>query len=158
MSGGDKFAFFTGQRRIVYDKVHGNGRLGNFLERNRFRIVRGTEGIADVDIGNAGDGYYRADTGLLYFDLFQTLKFIELADLYLAALFRLMGIDHDNLLIGTDSTVVYLADTDTADIFVVVNCADEYLCAGFRIAFRCRDIVENGLKQRLHILWRVGQL
>ena len=49
MTGGDIFAFLACKRAVIYDKVHGNGRLGDFLERNGFRIITTTEGIADMN-------------------------------------------------------------------------------------------------------------
>ena len=39
VTGGDKFAFLTCERAVVYDKVHGDRRLGNLLERNGYRIL-----------------------------------------------------------------------------------------------------------------------
>ena len=62
-------AFLTGKRRVVDDKVHGDGWLGYLLERNRLRMIRRTERIADMDIRDAGNCYDRADTGFCDFNL-----------------------------------------------------------------------------------------
>ena len=39
-------------------------------------------------------------------------------------------VDNDNILIDTDHAVIYFADADTADIFVVIDRTDQYLCTG----------------------------
>ena len=68
MAAGDIFPFLSGKGGIVDDKVHGDGRLGDLLEGNRSRILGGTEGIADVDICDAGDGDDGTDAGFLHVD------------------------------------------------------------------------------------------
>ena len=42
---------------------------------------------------------------------------------------------HGTLLFDTDFSVIYLAHADTSDVFVIINGADEYLGAGFFVAF-----------------------
>ena len=55
------------------------------------------------------------------------------------------------ILVYTDGSVIYFTNTDTAYIFIVVDSADENLCIGFRISLRCRDIIQDGIKERFHI-------
>jgi len=64
VAGSNVLALQSGQRAVVYHEVHGNGRLGNLLERNGLRLFRRTDGISDVDVGNSGNSYNRADSGL----------------------------------------------------------------------------------------------
>ena len=64
MAGGDKLSLLAGQRAVVDHKVHGDGGFGYLLERNGLRLCRGTDGISDVDVGNSGNSYNRADSGL----------------------------------------------------------------------------------------------
>ena len=66
--GRSQFTFLTCQRAVVYHEVHGNGRLGNLLERNGFRIFRGAEGITDVEIRNTG--YSHDDTDGCFLNLY----------------------------------------------------------------------------------------
>ena len=43
---------------VVYDEIHGNSRLGDFLERDGNRVVQiAAESISDVDIRDTGDRY-----------------------------------------------------------------------------------------------------
>ena len=69
-----------------------------------------------------------------------------------------MVIQKGELLIDGNFTVFYFADTDTAYIFIVVNGADQYLSVCFRITFRCRDIFQNGFKQRSHVFRSIFQI
>ncbi len=61
MAGGDEFPFLPGKGAVIYNKVHGNGRLGNLLEINGAGVFRGADGVADMDIRNAGNGYNGAN-------------------------------------------------------------------------------------------------
>ena len=64
MTGSDKFTFLSCKRAVVYKEVHGDGRLGNLLERNGLRVISCTECISNVDICNTGDdGLKTALTG-----------------------------------------------------------------------------------------------
>ena len=59
---------------------------------------------------------------------------------------------HDNgLLACFYRSVIYLTDADPPHIFVIVNGAYEYLCICFGVAFRRRDIVDNGVKEGFHV-------
>ncbi len=80
MAAGDVFAFLARKGGVVDDKVHGNCRLRNLLERNRLRIVGGAEGVADVDVRDTGNGDDGTDARLLHFDLIQAVIFVEFAD------------------------------------------------------------------------------
>ena len=150
VTAGDIFSFLTGERGVVYHELHGNGRLTDLLERDRSDIVGGAERVADVDIGDTGDGNDGADASLLYLDLVQTVKLIELADLYLDLLVGLVVVTDYDILIYADCAVVHLADADTSDILVVIDCADEHLCAGFGVSLGSGNVVQDGFKQGLH--------
>ena len=103
-----------------------------------------------MDVRYSGDRHDGTDAGFLYLRFIQAVKFIQLADLYLNMLVRVMMVADNDFLIDPYDAVVHFADTDTAYIFIVVNGADEYLGAGFAVAFGCRDVVDDGFKQRLH--------
>ena len=99
MAGGYEFTFLSGKRTVIYDKVHGDGRLGNFLERNRYRIFRGADRISNVDISDTWNGDDRTDTGFFDINLVQTVKFIEFADADFLQFVRFMVIDNNGILI-----------------------------------------------------------
>ena len=59
---------------------------------------------------------------------------------------------YDNhILVHGDGTAVYFSNADTAYIFVVVDGTDQYLGRCFRITFRSRNIIQNGIEQRSHV-------
>ena len=64
-------------------------------------------------------------------------------------------VDDDNILIDTDHAVIYFADADAADIFVVIDRTDQYLCTCIRIPFRCRNVIQDRFKQWHHIFTRL---
>ena len=69
-----------------------------------------------------------------------------------------MFIDYDHILVYTDGSVINFTDSDTSYVFVVIDGADQYLCAGFRITFWCRNIVQNRFEQWNHVVRAVIQL
>ena len=158
VAGGDEFTFLAGKRAVIYDEVHGNRRLGNFLERDRIRCVDRADRITDVKLRDAGkcdDGTDRCRGNL---NLVQTVKLIQLADLNLVFFIRIRVVDNDNVLVDRKCTTVYLADTDTSDILIVINCTDQHLGRTIFVAFRSRDIIQDRLKERLHILRFISQI
>ena len=152
MAGGDIFSFLSRKGAVIYQKMHGDGGLGDFLEGDGPRVIRGAQSISDTDIRNAGDGYDGADTGFRYIHLIQTVKFVELTDLYLFALIGIVVVDHHHLLIDPDRAVVHLADADAPHILIIVDGADQYLGSGLRIPFGSGNGVDNCLKERRHVL------
>ena len=50
MAGRHEFSFLSGKRAVVYLELHGDGRLGNLLERDWIRSIGGADRIPDGDI------------------------------------------------------------------------------------------------------------
>ena len=69
-----------------------------------------------------------------------------------------MMVDNNHILIDGDGTVIYLSDTDTSDIFIVIDGADQYLGWSFRVSFRCGNVIKDRFKQRLHIFHLIRDL
>ena len=158
MAGGDIFAFLACQRAVIDHKIHGNGGFGYLLERNGFRVIRGTDGIADMDIRNTGDGNDGTNSRLLHLHSLKTVKLIELSYLDFLKLIRLMMVYQNTFLVHLKSPVVHTSDADTANELVVVNGAYEHLGLRVRISLRCRDMVYNGFKQGTHVRFRILNL
>ena len=76
MAGSDKFTFLSCQRAVIHHEIHGDGRLGDLLERNGFRIIRGAERITDMNIRDTGDRNDGADSRFRHFHLVQSLVLI----------------------------------------------------------------------------------
>ena len=62
-----------------------------------------------------------------------------------------MLIYYDKILIYLEDTIVDLADTDTSNVLVVVDCADKHLYTCLRIACRSRNVINYSVEQRLHV-------
>ena len=145
MPAGHVFALLAGEGGIVDDEVHGDGGLGNLLERDRDRIFRGAEGISDVDVRNAGNGHDGTDGSFLYFYLVQAVEFIQAADAHPFLLVRLMVVDDHHILPFADDAVIHLSHADAAHVFIIIDGADEHLGPGVRISLGSRDIVDDGI-------------
>ncbi len=158
VTGGHKLTLCTGQRRIVDHEVHGDGGLGNLLEGDGCRVLLGADGITHMQILDTGYGNDGAVLGLLYIHSLQAVKLIELCDSDLLPLAGIMMVHHQSLLVHADGAVLHLADTDTAHELIVVNGGHQHLCGGLRITLRCRDVVQNRIKKRLHVYIRILHL
>ena len=62
-----------------------------------------------------------------------------------------MHIQNDNFIIYFQCAVFDFTDTDTTQIFAVVNCGDQRLCRCFHVALRSRNVVDDRFKQRFHV-------
>ena len=139
VTGSDIFTFLPCKWAVVYKEVHGDGRLGDFLEWNGLRIVSCAECISDVNVCDTGDCHDRTDSSALNFNFVQTVKLVELADLYALMFVRVMMVQKHQLLVYGNSSALNFTDTDTSYIFVVVDGADKNLCISVRITLRSRD-------------------
>ena len=158
MTGGDEFTFLTGKRAVIDDEIHRDRRLGDLLEWNRLRSVNRTDRISDMQIRDTGNRYDGTDGSGLYIHLIQAVKLIELADFYFIFFGRIVVVYDNHILVDGDSTAVDLSDTDPADILIVVDRADQHLRRAVLITFRSRDVVQNCLKERNHVLWLIIQV
>ena len=158
MTAGDEFSFFAGKGRVVYHEVHCNGRLGNFLERDCVGRIGRAERVSDVQVCNTGNCNDGADTRLADFYFIQTVKLVKLADLYALGGVGIVMVDDDNLLIDGNLAIIHFADADSADVFVVINGTDQQLQTSIRVALVSRDVVQDRVEQRLHILILNGQV
>ena len=55
------------------------------------------------------------------------------------------------ILVDRNRSVIDFSNTDTANVFIVIDGADQHLCTCIRISFRSRDVIQDGLKQRNHV-------
>ena len=81
LTGGDKLAFSTGQRRVVNVQFHGKRRLIHLNHRQCNRIFPISNGFANVNGFDAGYGNNVAGLCGFDFDSMQTHKAKDFADL-----------------------------------------------------------------------------
>ena len=149
MTGSNELTFLTGERRIVNDEVHRDRRLGNLLEWNR-SCLAGDDGISYMEILDTGDRNDLTAVCLIDIDSCETVEGVELRDTYTGTLVRIVVVDDIGLLIQLQGTVIDLTDADTADELVIIDGGYQHLGIRLRITLRCRDIIEDGLEERLH--------
>ena len=111
-----------------------------------------------MNLHNTGNCNNRSDGCFFYLNLVQTVKLIKLADLNLLFLVRVMMVQKGKLLVHRNSTAINFTNTDTSNILIVINCTDQYLSISIRVSFRSRDVFQNCLKQRLHVLRCILQI
>ena len=104
-------------------------------------MVRGAEGVADMDVGDPGYGHNGTNLCFLHFHFVQAVKLIELAHLDTALFFRVMVVADNHVLIYLQGTAIHFPYSDAAHIFIIVDGADENLGAFLRVSFRGGDIV-----------------
>ena len=159
MTAGHIFSFSTGKRAVIYHEVHGDCRLRNLLEWNSNRIaISSTDRITDMQISDTRNGNDRTNLCLFHIDLLQSLELIELRDTYILSLVRIMMVDNDCILVQLDAAVGYFSNTDTTDIIIVINGRNKNLCVGIRITCRSRNVFEDGIEKRSHILLLIAEL
>ena len=104
-------------------------------------MIRRAERITDVQISDTGDRYDGADRCFIYFYFIQTVKLIQFADLYFFLFVRIVMVDKNAVLVDTDGSVIYFTNTDTSNVFVVVDGTDQNLSSGSFITLRSRNII-----------------
>ena len=127
--------------------------LIDYTSKVRRHIIKelGQMRMADVKLADTGDGNDGTDACFLYLYFIQTIKLVQLADLGLDDLVGVVVVTDDHILIHTDGTVVYLTDTDTSYIFIIIDGTDQYLGSCLGVTFGSGNVVDDGLEQRLHI-------
>ena len=66
-----------------------------------------------------------------------------------------MVIHNECFLIYPDFSIFHFSDTDSTDEFIIVDGGNQELCLFLGIPLRCRNKINDTLKQRLHIHIRV---
>ena len=158
VTAGDILAVLAGKRRVVDAEGHRDRGLGNLLERNCLGCLGRADRITDMEIGDAGNGYDGTNLCFGHFHTAQALELVELTDLDLAHLVWIVVVYDHALLVDFQRSVIHFSNADPADIFIVVDRTDQHLCAGVGIALGRRNIVDDGLKQRLHACARTSEV
>ena len=57
-----------------------------------------------------------------------------------------MVVYENHFLIYGNCTVVNFTNTDTTNVFIVVDGTDQHLCACVLVTFRCRNVINDGIK------------
>ena len=66
-----------------------------------------------------------------------------------------MMVYNNYILVDRNRSVIDFSNTDTANVFIVIDGADQHLCTCIRIPFRCRNVIQNRFEQWHHIFARL---
>ena len=105
-----------------------------------------------MNIRNSGNSYNIANSSLIYFCFVKTMKRVKFCDTNTFMDRRVVMIDNHYVLIYLNMTIFNFANTNSSNKLIVINCWYQHLCVVFRVSLRSRNIVNNTLKKRLHIL------
>ena len=152
LTGGDELALAPCVGGIVDGEGHLHGGCADLHEGQRLHAGRGADGIADGDIADTGHGDDVARLRLGDRHLAQTGKLVHTDGLgTLGGRVGIVVVAHRDLLILLEHAALHTANGDTAHELVVVDGADQHLEGLIQIGLRRRDIVQNGVEQRLEI-------
>ena len=77
------FPSWPARGAVIYHEVHGNGRLGNLLERNRLWMHPGEQSVSPMCRSAIPEiATMEPIPASAYFYFIQTVKLVQLADLY----------------------------------------------------------------------------
>ena len=123
MAGSNVFSFLTGQRAVIYDEVHGDGRLGN-LRTGSLRIFRITDRITNMDISDTEIATMDPIFASLTSTLFSPSNSYSLL---MRTFFCFSGSYVFSIMASwftPQAAVVDFADTDTSNVLIVVDGTD----------------------------------
>ena len=138
--------FFARKRTVVDHEHHGQRRFVDIDGRQRFRIIRIRQRVADRKLIQARDGDDVTDLRALNFRTFQAVIDVKQIDFLLA--FRIT-VQYQNRLPGLHRAPHHPSDANAPDIFVMVNGSHHDLQGSIFLALRHGNLMDQGFKQRL---------
>src|SRR5690606_26211928 len=150
LTAGHELAFTAGQRRGVHHEIHGQGRLVNAQQRQRFLVSRIGYRATNAQLFNTVDQHDVAGFGFIYRHTLQTLELQNLVDAALDS-FAIRTKFHDHVLGRAHATTVHTAYTDLAHVGAVVQGTDLQLQRCVDVIFTLRNVFQNRVEQRTHI-------
>ena len=131
--GGDVFALPPGKGGVVHQEIHGHGGLVDLHKGQGLHAVNVAGGLADVQVGDAGDGDDVPQPGALVLHPLQALELVQLGDLGVLVAVLPAAADGDGLP-HLDGAPLHPADADAAHVVVVVDVGEQHLGGPFQVA------------------------
>ena len=152
MARRDKLPLTACERTRIDTEGHGERRFINIDRRQCLRILRVRHRIADAHIAEPRQSDDLTHPRFVDFDALEPLIHIDLADLCL----RLMiAADHNNILIGAHRTTNHAPNGNATNIVIRFERRHHHLQRPLCIALRRRNLLHDGLHQRLEIIVRI---
>jgi hypothetical protein len=149
LTRGNEFTFFATERRGVDVEEHGYRWFINGQGWQRFHILRVADGVRDVQLAQTGNRDDVARFSQFAVDTLQTQVSQHFAHFTVTGF--AFAIDDSNLLVRLHFTAFDAADTDNANVVVVVQLGDLHLQRTIKINIRSRYVIDNRLIQRSHV-------
>ena len=149
MARRDELALAAGERARVDAERHRERRLVDADGRQRLRLLRVRDRVADGHVAEARQRHDLAHGRLGHLDALHALVDEDLADLRLDFL---VAVDEHDVLIRARLAAADAADGDAADVVIRFERRDHELQRAFLVAVRRRDLLDDRLHQRLKIV------
>ena len=147
LAAGEVLSLTPGKGAVVDGKRHAHRRLFHLDRRQRPRIVRIGQRVADAGVLDARYGDDAAGRHLGFGHALQVFEGVDLR--HLAHLNSAFGIDAYDWLAAAHRTTAQAPDRDLADVAAVFKRRHEQLCRAIHVHQRRRQVLEDGVKQRL---------
>ncbi len=154
VAAGDELAFAAGQRRGVHAEGHLQRRLVDLQSRQRLRLQRRGNGVADFDPLDADDGTDVAGVDLVDLDAAEVLEDVDRNGL--GRRDAIVGLHQGDVLAFAESARLHPADGDTSDVIGPVERGDQHLQGTADVDVGARDFFEDHVHQQMDVAGRLG--
>ena len=149
VAGGDELAVDAGERAVVDGELHLDGRRINRHERQRRavlanRVIVSPMNTSSKPVRPTMSPACASGTSMRFRPSKWKMAVI------LPWLLRAVAVDADGGVAHLDLAAVNLAEGDTAEVIGVIEVGDEQLEAFARVRARRRDVLDDGVEERLH--------
>ena len=151
MTGGQEFTFTACEWAVVNGEGHFDGWFRDFYEWQWFHCFWAADGFTDGYIFQTGDANDVAHFAFLSRNTNQAFDLIQGNDLAFVHRIRVVMFADNDWIVDFYDTASDLTDSDTANVFVVVDGRNKILEWAIDIAFRCRNFGEDGIEQRVQV-------
>src|SRR5579859_7802809 len=148
MPGGDELAVHARERAVVDGELHLNGRRINGHERERRAVLGIRDGFADEDFLEAGQADNVASVGLLDFNALHALEMENGGGLGTGLL--AVAVEADNGIPNLDFARDNFTEGNAPEVIRIIEVRHEHFEALSGVGARRRDVLDNGVEERLH--------
>ena len=151
LAAGDELALLAGKGAVVDREGHLNSGVVDLDEGQRLHKGGVAQGVADGDVGEAGEGHDVARLRGLDGGAAVGLEAVQGGDAAFHGEVMVVPVAHLHVLAHLDGAVLHAADADAAHKLVVVNAGAQHGHGRFGIAFGALHVLQDRLEQRFQV-------